>query len=184
MRIISGRFKGRNLKAFKADHIRPTTDRVKETIFNILQMDIPESRVLDLFAGTGNLSIEALSRGASYVESVELNNKSLAIIKQNLEMLKIENEIKVIKSDVLKYLKKYSGNSFDIVLIDPPFTEKMAHDCLVTIDKSNVVGDQTRIMIESTIHERVDDEYETIYRVDKREFGDKIVSFFERKENE
>ena len=81
MRIIAGKYGGRRLKAFKADHIRPTTDRVKETLFNILQSYIPEAHILDLYAGTGSLGFEALSRGASDVMAVEQNRKSLSIIK-------------------------------------------------------------------------------------------------------
>src|SRR4051812_43364744 len=116
MRIIGGKFKGRNLVSFKADHIRPTTDRVKESIFNKLQNDIPGGRVLDLFSGTGNLAIEALSRGADYVIAVELNRKSLMIIRENLEILGIKNEIEVVGDDVLKYVRKYTGPPFDVIL--------------------------------------------------------------------
>jgi 16S rRNA (guanine966-N2)-methyltransferase len=84
VRIISGKWKGRQLVSFKANHIRPTTDRVKETLFNILQHDIPDSRILDLFGGTGNLSFESLSRGARFVELVESHKISLKIIQENM----------------------------------------------------------------------------------------------------
>ena len=89
MRIISGKYKGRNLVSFKADHIRPTMDRIKETIFNKWMMYVDGAKVLDLFAGTGNLGIEALSRGATHVTFVEKSNKSMNIVKENLELLKI-----------------------------------------------------------------------------------------------
>ena len=86
MRIISGKFKGRNLVSFKADHIRPTMDRVKETLFNKWMHEVDDSLFLDLFSGTGSLGLEALSRGARHVTFVEKSNKSIQIIKENLYM--------------------------------------------------------------------------------------------------
>src|SRR5690606_35256713 len=113
MRIISGKFGGRKLVHFKADHIRPTTDRVKEVIFNKLQSDIDGSRVLDLFSGTGSLALEALSRGASWVTAVEKNPKSIEIIKKNCELLKIPpGEIALVKKDVLAFLKGSFSEGF------------------------------------------------------------------------
>ena len=85
MRIISGKYKGRVLTSFQADHIRPTTDRVKESLFNKWMSLVGEARVLDLFSGTGNLGIESLSRGASHVDFVELNAKSIIILKKNFD---------------------------------------------------------------------------------------------------
>jgi 16S rRNA (guanine966-N2)-methyltransferase len=186
MRIIGGKFKGRNLVSFKADHIRPTTDRVKESIFNKLQNDVPDGRVLDLFSGTGNLAIEALSRGASHVIAVELNRKSLMIIRENLEKLGIKNEIEVVGDDVLKYVRKYKGPAFDVIFVDPPFTEKMADEVLETISKrvlqdDNFMKSETVVVIESTKHETVKDEYDAIERFDHKDYGDKHLSYFRRR---
>ena len=110
MRIIAGRFRGHQLVSFNADHIRPTTDRVKESIFNKLQNDVPGGRVLDLFSGTGNLAIESLSRGAESVVAVEMSKKSLAIIRKNLEKLGIKGEIQVVGDDVLSTFAATTGN--------------------------------------------------------------------------
>ncbi|MGE3972905.1 MAG: 16S rRNA (guanine(966)-N(2))-methyltransferase RsmD [Bdellovibrionales bacterium] len=183
MRIISGKFGGRRLVSFQADHIRPTTDRVKESLFNILRDACEEARVLDLFAGTGNLSIEALSRGARSVEAVELNQKSIDIIKKNLELLKI-TEIQVIKKDVFSYLKKYVGEGFDLIFVDPPFTEKLAHDVMLQMSESQVFRPHTHIAIESARKERIEDEYGNLVCIDRREFGDKILSFFQQRLDE
>ena len=90
MRIISGKFKGRVLVSFEASNIRPTMDRVKETLFNKWMRHVEDARVLDLFAGTGNLGLEALSRGALHVSFVEKNLKSIQIVKKNIELLKID----------------------------------------------------------------------------------------------
>lgn len=178
MRIISGKLKGRRLKNFKADHIRPTTDRVKETLFNILMSDVPGARVLDLFSGTGNLAIEAWSRGAAYVEAVELNKKSLQIIRENIKELQIGREIRVVPQDVFKYLKAFKGQPFDLVFVDPPFTEKIAHLCIESIAESTVCRPGGVVIIESSRHERMDDQYKSFKLLDRREFGDKSASIF------
>ncbi|MCB0349603.1 MAG: 16S rRNA (guanine(966)-N(2))-methyltransferase RsmD [Bdellovibrionales bacterium] len=182
MRIISGRLKGRQLVGFKAGHIRPTTDRVKETLFNILMGDVPGARVLDLFAGTGNLGIEALSRGASYVECVEVNKSSLRIIADNLKSLGIQKEIKVTASDVFKYLKSYKAEPFDIIFIDPPFTEAIAHKCMEAASTTQAAKIGTIFVIESSRHERIDDAYGPLRLLDRRAFGDKSASFFQKGE--
>ncbi len=186
MRIISGRFRGRQLVSFNADHIRPTTDRVKESIFNKLQNDIPNARVLDLFSGTGNLSLEALSRGAAHVTAVERSRQSLAIIRENIEKLGVHGEIEVIADDVLKFVRKHRGPPFQVILVDPPFTEKMADEVMQALSTSaqqgeSLVANEVVIMIESSSHETMRDEYESLVRFDTRDYGDKIVSYFTRK---
>jgi 16S rRNA (guanine966-N2)-methyltransferase len=182
MRIISGRFKGRVLASFQADHIRPTTDRVKESLFNKWMQLTDDARVLDLFSGTGNLGLEALSRGCRHVDFVEMNPKSIAIIKKNVEMLKLEKtEYAIFKQDVLQFLKKYKGDPYDLILIDPPFTEKMAHQVLEALDSSNCFSDNTRIAIESVKKERIDETYLNLFRYDFNDYGDKILSFYAKK---
>lgn len=194
MRIIAGRFRGRKLASFDADHIRPTTDRVKESIFNKLQGHFDGARVLDLFSGTGNLALECLSRGASYVEAVEMSRKSIAIIQKNIELLQIEkNEIRVVCDDVLKYLRANKGptdfTAFDIVLADPPFTKTMADEVLKALAESSVVGQETVVMIEASSHELVEERYpcngplKPLVRFDQRDYGDKKISYFQREES-
>ena len=178
LRVISGKVRGLKLDTPKNEDVRPTTDRVKESLFNIINPYIIDSNVLDLFAGTGNLTIEALSWGAKSVDSVEMHPKSLAIIKKNLEHLKITEGTKVIRSDVLKFLKDFRGDAYDLILIDPPFTEKMAHSVMETLTKSSVFHPNTIIMVEYSKHERMETEYETLKAFDTRSFGDKLVSFF------
>ncbi|MCE3009250.1 MAG: 16S rRNA (guanine(966)-N(2))-methyltransferase RsmD [Proteobacteria bacterium] len=181
MRIISGKYKGQNLVSFRADHIRPTTDRVKESMFNIIQASIPEARVLDLFSGTGSLGIEALSRGASSVLFVEKNKRSIAILEKNLAKLKVSEPFQILNRDVLSFLTDYSGEPFEVVFADPPFTEQMAHDVILAADQSRALGDSTIFLIESGRREKVLDDYPALTRYDVREFGDKYLSFFRRK---
>jgi 16S rRNA (guanine966-N2)-methyltransferase len=180
MRIIAGKYKGHNLVSFKAEHIRPTTDRVKETIFNIFQFHIQDAVVLDLFSGTGNLGIEAISRGAQHVTFVDLNKKSLMILKQNLQKLKVTEPHQIHQADVLKYLKNYQGPAADIVLIDPPFTEKMGHDVMEALSASACFAEHTLISIESSSKERMEDRYGNLIRTTRKEYGDKILSIFQK----
>jgi 16S rRNA (guanine966-N2)-methyltransferase len=180
MRIISGRFKGRRLVSFTADHIRPTTDRIKESIFNKLQGELEGAKILDLYSGTGNLSCEAVSRGAVSVDAVEISRKSIQIIKDNLDLLKIEDQVCVINEDVLKYLLKYEGEPYDLIFTDPPFTEKLADATLIALGKSRAVGEQTTVVIESSSHEIVKETYEGLERIDERDYGDKRVSYWRK----
>lgn len=184
MRIISGRWKGHQLVSFKADHIRPTTDRVKESLFNIIQFELEGARVLDLFCGTGNLGLEALSRGAAHVTFIEKSPQSLEITRANIAKLKVPKEEYGIRAvDVLRFLQGYEGDPFDLIFADPPFTEAMAHDVLLAADRSGVFAPHTLLMIESARRERLDEEYQTLKRTDSREFGDKVLSFFRKKDH-
>ncbi len=177
MRVISGKYKGRELVSFKADHIRPTTDRVKESIFNKLQMHIAGARVLDLFSGTGSLAIEAISRDALSVTAVEVNKRSVDIINRNLQLFKI-SEVEVLTQDVFKFLKRYTGEAYDLVFCDPPFTEKLAHALFTELAASKVYGPDTIIVTESGGKEQLLDEYLPLTRFDKRDYGDKVVSYY------
>lgn len=181
MRIISGKFKGRHLVSFKADHIRPTMDRVKETLFNKWMGYVEGSRVLDLFAGTGNLGLEALSRGASHVTFVEKNSKSMSIIRDNIQSLKVTpQEQTVILKDVFTFLKTFSGEPFDLILIDPPFTEKLAHDVMTALAESKCVKSDSLIAIEAIKQERIELNYGDLTCYDKQDYGDKSLSLFSK----
>ncbi len=180
MRIIAGKFKGRRLVSFKADHIRPTTDRVKETVFNILQARIDGAEVLDLFSGTGNLAIESLSRGAVKVVAVESHRRSLEIIKKNLSELKIESDITVVAKDVFRYIESYKGDGFDVILVDPPFTEKLSHSVMEAIQETDLLKVDGILLIESQKKENILDSYKGFKLLDRRDFGDKKVSIYTR----
>lgn len=178
MRIIAGKLKGLRLKSFDAKHIRPTTDRVKESLFNILQSRIEGAAVLDLFSGTGNLSIESYSRGASQVVAVEKNPLSVKIIYENLKALKIEREIQVVKADVFQFLKRNQFDKFDVIFIDPPFTEALADSVMDALSRTKLFHDSTIIAIESAKKEKLLSKYNDLESVDSRHYGDKILTFF------
>lgn len=179
MRVIGGKYGGQNLVSFKADHIRPTTDRVKESLFNILP-DLEGADVVDLFCGTGNLGIEALSRGARHVTFVDASEKSLSILRANLQKLNITEPTLILRKDVLKFVRNYSGDGYDFVFIDPPFTEEMADQVLTTVEGSEVMRQTSILAIESARREKLLDDYGVLRRFDSRPFGDKLLSLFRR----
>lgn len=179
MRIISGKFKGHRLVSFKADHIRPTTDRVKETLFNKLTGYIEGAAVLDLFCGTGNLGLEALSRGAAFVEFVDSNEKSLRILGENVKKLKLSEDFHVTKRDALQYLKN-PGREFDLIFIDPPFTRSMADEVLKALSESHALKAGGLVAIEAGTKEPIQDEYASIKLYDRKEFGDKSLCLYQK----
>lgn len=179
MRIITGKYKG-NLVSFQAEHIRPTTDRVKESLFNIWMGELEGAKVLDLFSGTGSLGLEALSRGASEVVFVEKNKKSIEIIRKNIAKFKIAEPHQIIPKDVISFLKNYEGAPFDLIFCDPPFTEKMADAVMAAMALSKVFHENTLISIESGRKEKIGESYPPLGRYDQREFGDKFLSFFKK----
>jgi 16S rRNA (guanine966-N2)-methyltransferase len=183
MRVISGKFKGRRLVGFKAGHIRPTTDRVKETLFNKLMGRTEGARVLDLFSGTGSLAIECISRGAEWVDLVENHRQSLSIIRDNLAQLKIASGFEIHPADAFAFIKKYSGPTYDLVLADPPFTRAWAHELTEAVGGSALLAADSLFVIEAASKERLEEQYPGLIRLDQRKFGDKTLTFFTKKES-
>lgn len=182
MRVIAGIYKGHQLVSFSADHIRPTTDRVKEALFNILQLEIEDTtRVLDCFSGTGNLGIEALSRGASFVTFVDNHSKSIQILKKNLTKLKIlPSQYEIVKSDIFDFIQKNDFSNFHLIFIDPPFTKKMANSVMLEFSKNTSLPQGIFLSIESAASEVIQDSYPHLTLYKRREFGDKILSIFQK----
>ena len=138
MRVITGTARGRVLRTLEGEDVRPTTDRVKEAVFSIIQFEIEGRRVLDLFAGSGQLGIEALSRGADSATFVDMSKDSLATVKYNLEHTKLGDRAKVIQTDALSFLK-LTKDRFDIVFIDPPYASSLVADSMKLL--SDAVAD-------------------------------------------
>ncbi len=121
LRIIAGEFKGRRLKVPSGRIVRPTGERVREAWFSILQQSIPDARVLDLFAGSGALGFEALSRDAVSVDFVEKNTASLAVIRQNAATLKVEGRVTIHRGDALRFAERLQPGAYDVAFADPPY---------------------------------------------------------------
>lgn len=145
MRVDAGKFKGRRLLENKYEHIRPTTDKVKQALFVKLQFFIPEKRVLDLFCGTGAMGIEAISRGASEVVFVDKDIRSVEMTKQNLKNLGLTN--KVNKCDACVFLEKCT-QKFDLIFLDPPYKSGLYEKVLKIIFDKNILEDEGIVVCE------------------------------------
>ena len=143
MRITGGEFGGRNLKVPKSDAIRPTQDRVREALFNIIQFEVPGCDFLDLFAGSGAVGLEALSRGAKSATFVEANRRHLAVLRENLDSLRVPSTaVAVVGVDAYRWLTTYAGPGFSIGFADPPYAlgeEKGYASVLATLAERGVI---------------------------------------------
>ena len=139
MRVITGSARGRRLRELEGQETRPTTDRVKEGMFSILQFDIEGRRVLDLFAGTGQLGIEALSRGAASAVFVERRGDALKLIRENLQITELTDRAKVVPGDSLEYLKTVR-EPFDLIFLDPPYGEGLLEEALAHIARYDLLA--------------------------------------------
>lgn len=149
VRVIAGLWRGRKLPVLNAEGLRPTTDRVKETLFNWLMMDVAGSRCLDCFAGSGSLGIEALSRQAQAVVFLEKFADAANQLKKNLVSLKTENG-KVIQTDTLQFLaQKNSETPFDLVFVDPPFHQSFVPQVLTALEQNGWLAESALIYIET-----------------------------------
>jgi len=178
MRIITGEFKGRKLKVPKGLDIRPAADRVKETIFNILvnKINFLGINVLDLFAGTGSLGIEAISRGAKRVKFVDLSKEALLIIKNNISELNCAEKCDLIKDDGLNYLKKCE-EAFDLIFADPPYSYKFTDQIPQIIFEKALLKKNGYLLIEHSYRYNFS-KIENCITTFKRKFGNTLITFF------
>lgn len=151
MRVIAGKARSMPLVAPKGDGTRPTTDRIKETLFNILQTEIPGSVFCDFFAGSGAIGIEALSRGAKHAYFVENNKEALECIRKNIAFTKVSDEASVIARDVRDALYEIH-DVVDIIFMDPPYSEGIEFDIMQVLKNSKIINEYTIIIIEADIN--------------------------------
>ncbi len=172
MKVISGIYKGRNLDGFSIEGTRPTMDRVKESLFAIIQNYIRGSIVLDLFSGSGNLGIEAISEGAKYAYLVDKNIRCIKIINKNISNLGIEN-IKVFNLDYKKALNSIS-EKIDIIFLDPPYKTDYIGKSIELVEKLNLLSDKGIIICESDDLNKI--VYSSYYtKVKEKKYGDKYI---------
>lgn len=174
MRIIAGKHKGLVLNTFEADNIRPTIDRVREGIFSKIQFDIPNAKVLDLFAGTGAISLEFLSRGANSVISVDNNKNSINLIKKNF--VKAKENVNLITCDYLEALNKFKGTKFDIVFLDPPFSTDFGEKAICKISENQMIENDGIIIYEHLVGKEFDIP-NNFKLLDEKKYGTIIVSY-------
>lgn len=151
MRVIAGSAKRLQLKTIEGNNTRPTTDRIKETLFNMIAPYITDCYFLDLFAGSGGIGIEALSRGAKEAVFVEYNKKAMNCIKENLAYTKLEEGALCMQDDVLTALHKLEGTrKFDYIFMDPPYNQMMEKDVLIYLANSNLLAEDGVIIVEAS----------------------------------
>ena len=185
MRIIAGTFRSRQLKSLKGMALRPTTDKLRETLFNVLGELVVDARFVDLFAGTGAVGIEALSRGAREAMFVEKHRPAAALIKKNLESLEIRKSARVLPLDALLALKRLAEEPatasahIDILFLDPPYAEKLQYaNVLSFLGETNLLAENAVVIAE---HQRSLDLPETFGKLERVRVlrqGDAALSFF------
>jgi len=176
MRIISGQFRGRKLKTLEGMNTRPTADRVKESLFNILNTKVYDANVLDLFAGSGALGLEALSRGAASCVFVDSSKEAIDIVKENVDLCKVQENSKIINKDYLEVLKNIN-NKFDIIFVDPPYSKGI--EIVVLENVKDILTEDGMVIIETDHTDIPPDEINGLIKYDSRKYGRTIISFYE-----
>ena len=179
MRVISGKAKGIVLKTPDGMLTRPTADRVKEALFSILQFDLPGTKVLDLFGGTGQLGIEAISRGAKSAVFVDASDAPCKLIKENLRRAKMENEGRVIRSDYLQFLSQ-CRETFDIILLDPPYAEVFLENAIKKISEIDILQSGGIIVAERPVEKPLNLEIEGFSRSKDYKYGKTLLTLYRK----
>ena len=154
MRVISGTARGRRLKELPGMDTRPTTDKVKESLFNIIQFDIEGRRVLDLFGGTGQLGIEALSRGAARCTFVDMNRQAAAIIRENVAAVGFVDRATVQQGDATAFLAG-CREKYDLIFLDPPYQTQLLENCIQAVAKFDILSEHGIMVCESALEKQL-----------------------------
>jgi 16S rRNA (guanine966-N2)-methyltransferase len=185
MRIIAGKFRSRQLKSLKGLALRPTSDRLRETLFNVLADLVPGSRFLDLFAGTGAVGIEAFSRGAREVIFVEKHPPAVALIRKNLESLEIRDHFRVLAQDSAQALERFAAepaaphSRLDLVFFDPPYAEEAQYVNILTfLGTSSLLADGAVVIAEHLRALDLPESFGKLERVRVLRQGDAALSFY------
>jgi len=180
LRIISGKRRGKKLYAFDGSNIRPTGDRMREAIFNILSSLVVEAFVLDLFAGTGALGLEALSRGAKSALFIDNHPDAVLLLKKNIHACGMDQESRVVKWNISRDLNCLIGTQpgFNLVFLDPPYDRNLVKPALDHLHKTHAVQSGAHIVIEHSLDELLPPDFDGFSMEDQRKYGKSLVSFF------
>lgn len=181
MRVIAGTSRGRRLTVFEGLDVRPTPDRVREALFSILQSKLGKFsglRVLDLFAGSGALAIEALSRGAASACLVEKDLMAEKVIRKNLALCKLGERVTLLIKDALGSLPEFAAGSFDLIFLDPPYAQGLAERALIETEKQGILSEDGIICAETGASEILPEKVGTLQRIDQRRYGTIMINFY------
>ncbi len=168
MRIIAGTARSLPLKTIDGLDTRPTSDKIKETLFNMIQADVPGCYFLDLFAGSGQIGLEALSRGANYAVFVEKNPKASRCIEENIAFTKFDKQSKLITGDALSAIYMFEGKyQFDFIFMDPPYDKGIEKEILNALSNSSLLKENSTVIIESSLNTSFDDVEKMGYQIIK-----------------
>ena len=179
MRVITGKARGVQLKTPEGMLTRPTTDRVKEALFSIINFDIPGAKVLDLFGGTGQLGIEALSRGAKSTVFVDAREEACKLIRENLKRTKLEQDAKVVRSDYLDYLER-CREKFSVIFLDPPYAEVFLENALNRITEIDILQSDGIIVTERPLGKELPWELEGYTRSRDYKYGKTLLTLYRK----
>jgi 16S rRNA (guanine(966)-N(2))-methyltransferase RsmD len=179
MRVISGKARGVSLMTPKGELTRPTADRVKEALFSIIQFDLPGANVLDLFGGTGQLGIEALSRGAKHAVFVDSREDACRLIKENLKRTKMELVATVVRSDYLQYLQR-CREKFNIIILDPPYAEVFLENALNIITEIDILQSGGIIIAERPLGKDLPLDFEGFTRSKDYKYGQILLTLYRK----
>lgn len=179
MRVISGTAKGVSLKTPTGMETRPTTDRVKEAVFSIIQFHLPGARILDLFGGTGQLGIEGLSRGAKTAVFVDRREEACALIRENLRRAKLETNARVVRSDYSAYLNR-ANEKFDIIFLDPPYGEDFLENALKRITEIDILQSGGIIVAERPLGKELSLEFPGFSKSRDYKYGNTLIALYQR----
>lgn len=184
LRVISGKVRGLKLDTPKNEDVRPTTDRVKESLFNIINSYIMDSNVLDLFAGTGSLGIECLSRGASSATFVDVSKDSINIVKSNIKKARVENQSTILNLDFKNAIDrlKAQNSKFDVIFMDPPYYKNMFIDALANIDNANLLAEDGIIIVEHDTKDKFEDKIGRLEKTKEKKYGNTTLTFYKMEE--
>jgi 16S rRNA (guanine(966)-N(2))-methyltransferase RsmD len=180
MRIIAGKYRGRRLKSPPSERTRPTSDRLRETLFNVLAPRIEDARFLDLCAGTGAVGIEALSRGAAHVTFVDQSRKMCALIEANLKTLGIDkSKYEVVAVDAFEFLRKRKIGGFDVVFFDPPYSAEYERVLsFIGEHDGKLLSDNAIVVVEHAKRRELSPEFGLLRRYRELKQGDSTLSFY------
>lgn len=180
MRIISGALKGRKLRPPKGKDIRPTSDKVREAIFSILFSRVEDAAVADIFAGTGAMGMEALSRGAAEAVFIDKSLQAISLVKENLQAMGLEARSQVLRCDIVRNPDRLARfqSLLDIVFVDPPYKNPEFEAILGALESSGAVKQDGLVIFEHGLREKPEKSYGRFKLADQRKYGKTLVSFF------